>query len=51
MQHDLATFRDVFKAPPACLKRNVLKCHSDQVDEWDRKYFSGKPMLDGTERR
>lgn len=39
VQHDLDTFRDVFKAPAECLKPNVLSCPSDKVDEWDRKYF------------
>ena len=39
-QHDLDTFRDVFKAPADCLKPNVLICSSAKVKEWDSKNFS-----------
>ena len=40
VQHDLDTFRNVFKAPAACLKPNTLTCASKKVKEWERKYFS-----------
>merc|ERR1719473_1252483 len=40
---ELAAFRDVFKAPAACLKNNVLSCHDDQVQKWEKKYFSRGP--------
>lgn len=40
VQHDLDTFRDVFKAPAECLKPNTLKCTKDKIQEWERKYFS-----------
>ena len=40
VQHDLDSFRDVFKAPPECLKRNTLKCEKNKIQDWDRKYFS-----------
>ena len=38
-QHDLESFREVFKAPAACLKPNTLKCPSAKTQEWDDKYF------------
>ena len=40
VQHDLDSFRDLFKAPADCLKPNTLKCHPSKVQEWERKYFS-----------
>ena len=40
VQHDLDSFRDLFKAPADCLKRNTLKCPKHKVQEWERKYFS-----------
>merc|ERR1712227_240659 len=33
---ELDAFRDVFKAPAACLKNNVLHCSDDHVKKWDR---------------
>merc|ERR1719331_2816581 len=39
---DLATFRDVFKAPAACLKPNTLVCQQDKIKAWERKYFRGR---------
>ena len=40
VQHDLDTFRDVFKSPDVCHKPNTLKCTQENIEEWERKYFS-----------
>merc|ERR1711998_259652 len=34
---ELDAFREVFKAPAACLKNNVLHCNDDHMKKWDRK--------------
>lgn len=39
VQHDLDTFRDVFKSPAECHKPNTLKCNDAKTKEWDAKYF------------
>ena len=38
VQHDLDTFRQVFQAPPECLKPNTLKCSSAKTKEGEEKY-------------
>lgn len=40
---DLDAFREVFKAPAACLKNNVLHCNDAHMAKWDRK-FQGRSM-------
>ena len=45
-QHNLTAFRNVFKAPPQCLKPNTAQCDNAKVDEWERKYFSRGLQLD-----
>merc|ERR1712216_260215 len=39
---ELDAFRDVFKAPDACLKPNTLTCNAAHTEEWDRKFFRGR---------
>lgn len=39
---ELEAFREVFKAPAACLKDNTLHCNSAHMEKWDRK--SSKAM-------
>merc|ERR1712072_813156 len=41
VKHDneIEAFRQVFHAPPACLKPNTLTCASSKVAQWERKYF------------
>merc|ERR1711976_558502 len=39
VQHDLDTFKQVFTPPAKCLKANVLKCPSQQVQSWERTHF------------
>merc|ERR1712137_1402207 len=34
---ELDAFREVFKAPDACLKNNVLHCNRDHVEKWNPK--------------
>jgi len=38
---ELDAFREVFKAPDECIKPNTLTCRSDDVEEWERKFFRG----------
>jgi len=38
VQHDLDAFRELFKAPAACLKDNTLHCNSDLMEKWDNKF-------------
>merc|ERR1712048_392483 len=40
VQHDLDSFRNVFKAPAECYKPNTLTCPDGKVQEWNTKYFS-----------
>merc|ERR1712151_682520 len=39
VQHDVDTFKDVFTPPAECLKPNVLKCPSQQVQSWEKNHF------------
>merc|ERR1712107_696845 len=39
VQHDLDSFRDVFTPPAECMKNNVLKCPSQQVQSWEKNHF------------
>jgi len=39
VQHNLTTFKDMFKIPPQCQKNNLLKCPDSKMKEWDRRYF------------
>merc|ERR1712187_1028060 len=39
VQHDLDSFKDVFTPPAECLKTNVLKCPSQQVQSWEKNHF------------
>jgi hypothetical protein len=43
---ELDDFRDVFKAPAACLKNNVLHCSDNHVQKWDSKLFRRGPVAD-----
>eukprot|EP00912_Choanoflagellata_sp_UC4_P001841 UC4_evm2s1183 len=38
VQHDIESFRDVFRPPSECLARNVDPCAEDKMAEWDEKY-------------
>lgn len=40
VQHDLEAFRKTFMPPAECLKPNVLACNDEDVEKWDRKYFT-----------
>lgn len=39
VQHNMTEFRNMFKVPPQCQKANLLKCESEKVESWERKYF------------
>merc|ERR1712087_528772 len=39
VQHDLDTFIQTFTPPAECLKPNVLKCPSHQVQSWEKAHF------------
>jgi len=34
---EIDAFREVFKAPDACLANNVLHCNNEHMEKWDRK--------------
>lgn len=44
---ELDAFREVFKAPAACLKPNTLTCNSADTEKWDRKFFRGRGQVFG----
>jgi hypothetical protein len=35
---ELDAFREVFKAPDACMKNNVLHCNDETMKKWDAKF-------------
>merc|ERR1719327_322458 len=35
---ELDAFREVFKAPAACLKDNTLHCDRENMEKWDRRF-------------
>merc|ERR1711988_911168 len=39
VQHDLDAFKRTFAPGAECLKSNVLKCPSHQVQTWERNHF------------
>ena len=49
IQKNLTAFRGVFEPPAACLKRNVLTCPKEKVNEWEEKYFKRSLVSSGKE--